>query len=236
MSDDHCLNNAGKDDDGETVSAKRKATGKTKASPESPGSPQYCRWLMKSEPESRFENGIDVKVRSSDGLLRTQCVVLVSGLMHLVHSAVWGRGSEGSSWSDRLLGWRPQLSGRATKRTPVVKSFTWNEAPAQYTTYPHQPCANSFLFLSPLYGNVPLNYLSSTGAQFYEADERRAVGFLLPQQLQGAGDSRSHESKSLSFPFPLHSNDLNKAADRHDVQLFPSLDCEGSLRGPHPVW
>ncbi|XP_056139162.1 thymocyte nuclear protein 1 isoform X2 [Lampris incognitus] len=26
--------------------------------------PQYCHWLMKSEPESRFENGIDVKARN----------------------------------------------------------------------------------------------------------------------------------------------------------------------------
>lgn len=71
MSADCCLNDVGKDDDGETVGAKRKATEKTKASPESPGSPQYCHWLMKSEPESRFENGIDMKVLSSDRLLST---------------------------------------------------------------------------------------------------------------------------------------------------------------------
>nr|XP_046245355.1 thymocyte nuclear protein 1 [Scatophagus argus] len=57
-------------DDGETASSakqaldsKRKATGKPKESSESP---QYCRWLMKSEPESRFENGIDVKFGIED--------------------------------------------------------------------------------------------------------------------------------------------------------------------------
>lgn len=27
-----------------------------------PGKASYCHWLMKSEPESRFENGVDVKV------------------------------------------------------------------------------------------------------------------------------------------------------------------------------
>ncbi len=82
--------------------------------------------------------------------------------------------------------------------------------------------------------NVPLNYLSSAGAQFYEADERRAAGFLLPQQLQGPGDSGSHES---NHSLPLMMIFLwFKQSCRHDIQLFPSLDCEGSLRGPHSVW
>lgn len=61
---------AGKD---ETVSpakeagagSKKKATEKTKEGTESDGPPQYSHWLMKSEPESRLENGIDVKVQSS---------------------------------------------------------------------------------------------------------------------------------------------------------------------------
>ncbi|KAM4628179.1 thymocyte nuclear protein 1 isoform 1-T2 [Polymixia lowei] len=51
-----------------TVRGKRKAsasdrTGKkeTTKDEESPSRPQYCHWLMKSEPESRFEKGIDVK-------------------------------------------------------------------------------------------------------------------------------------------------------------------------------
>ncbi|TNN73242.1 Thymocyte nuclear protein 1 [Liparis tanakae] len=58
----------GNDDDGERAGGKRKAaapveSGKNK---ESSGSPQFCRWLMKSEPESRFENGIDVKFGIED--------------------------------------------------------------------------------------------------------------------------------------------------------------------------
>ncbi|KAM4628181.1 thymocyte nuclear protein 1 isoform 2-T3 [Polymixia lowei] len=54
-----------------TVRGKRKAsasdrTGKkeTTKDEESPSRPQYCHWLMKSEPESRFEKGIDVKARN----------------------------------------------------------------------------------------------------------------------------------------------------------------------------
>ncbi|XP_056296825.1 thymocyte nuclear protein 1 [Pseudoliparis swirei] len=59
---------SGNDDDGETAGGKRKAaapveSGKNKESSESP---QSCRWLMKSEPESRFENGIDVKFGIED--------------------------------------------------------------------------------------------------------------------------------------------------------------------------
>ncbi|XP_018545154.1 thymocyte nuclear protein 1 [Lates calcarifer] len=59
--------------DGETERAggKRKAaasdeTGENKESSKSPASPQHCHWLMKSEPESRFENGIDVKFGIED--------------------------------------------------------------------------------------------------------------------------------------------------------------------------
>lgn len=51
----------------QTAGRKRKAAGSVKSenkdSAESCGAPQYCHWLMKSEPESRFENGIDVKVQ-----------------------------------------------------------------------------------------------------------------------------------------------------------------------------
>lgn len=64
---------SGKDDGDEMVSSakedtgsKRKATGKTKQSSASAGRPQYCHWLMKSEPESRFENGIDMKFGIED--------------------------------------------------------------------------------------------------------------------------------------------------------------------------
>lgn len=61
----------GKADGGEKVSAadafvggKRKATGKSERV-EADDPPQHSHWLMKSEPESRFENGIDVKVSRS---------------------------------------------------------------------------------------------------------------------------------------------------------------------------
>lgn len=80
MSDDHCLDYTDKDDDGETASpakektgSKSKAAAKKKASSEPAGPPQYRHWLMKSEPESRFENGIDVKVQSSDAPVSTVC-------------------------------------------------------------------------------------------------------------------------------------------------------------------
>ncbi|XP_070826535.1 thymocyte nuclear protein 1 [Chaetodon trifascialis] len=59
--------NSDKDDDGEAASrGKSKAGAKTKASSERAGPPQYHHWLMKSEPESRFENGIDVKFGIED--------------------------------------------------------------------------------------------------------------------------------------------------------------------------
>ncbi|XP_068174109.1 thymocyte nuclear protein 1 [Antennarius striatus] len=45
---------------------KRKATEKTAELSELDGHPQTCHWLMKSEPESRFENGIDVKFGIED--------------------------------------------------------------------------------------------------------------------------------------------------------------------------
>ncbi|XP_061637172.1 thymocyte nuclear protein 1 isoform X2 [Phyllopteryx taeniolatus] len=46
-------------------SLKRKASSSVEASKES-STEQYCRWLMKSEPESRFQKGIDVKFGIED--------------------------------------------------------------------------------------------------------------------------------------------------------------------------
>ncbi|XP_019729930.1 thymocyte nuclear protein 1 [Hippocampus comes] len=46
-------------------SLKRKASSSVEAL-EGTSAKQYCRWLMKSEPESRFENGIDVKFGIED--------------------------------------------------------------------------------------------------------------------------------------------------------------------------
>nr|XP_020470502.1 thymocyte nuclear protein 1 [Monopterus albus] len=69
---------SGKDDSDKAISSakrtvgwKRKAaasveTGNRKDSSESPGSAQYCHWLIKSEPESRLEKGIDVKFGIED--------------------------------------------------------------------------------------------------------------------------------------------------------------------------
>lgn len=45
--------------------AKEKAGSKKKANGTA-GSPEYCHWLMKSEPESRFENGVDMKFGIQD--------------------------------------------------------------------------------------------------------------------------------------------------------------------------
>lgn len=99
------------------VGGKRKAAASVKESSESPLPPRYCHWLMKSEPESRFENGVDVKVNRQRRHHHNQHSVGLSvgctSLMPLVHSAVWDRGSEGFASSDQLLGRRTQLSGMA---------------------------------------------------------------------------------------------------------------------------
>ncbi|XP_053177064.1 thymocyte nuclear protein 1 [Scomber japonicus] len=66
-----------KDDEGEKVSSAKETVGRKrkaaasvedekKESTESSSPLQYCHWLMKSEPESRFENGIDVKFGIED--------------------------------------------------------------------------------------------------------------------------------------------------------------------------
>lgn len=61
-------NNSGKAAGGSTAQeadgGKRKTSGKAEVT-ESAAPSQYCHWLMKSEPESRFENGVDVKVHES---------------------------------------------------------------------------------------------------------------------------------------------------------------------------
>lgn len=66
------FNISGKAAEGEAASSaqaaavgKRKVSGKSKAASESGAPSQYSHWLMKSEPESRFEKGVDVKVQSS---------------------------------------------------------------------------------------------------------------------------------------------------------------------------
>ncbi|XP_031729505.1 thymocyte nuclear protein 1 isoform X1 [Anarrhichthys ocellatus] len=55
---------SGKDDADEAAGGKRKAPAESAKNKESSECPQLCHWLMKSEPESRFENDIDVKVQS----------------------------------------------------------------------------------------------------------------------------------------------------------------------------
>ncbi|KAK9521016.1 hypothetical protein VZT92_020861 [Zoarces viviparus] len=60
---------SGKDDDGEAAGGKRKAAAapaESAKNKESSECPQFCHWLMKSEPESRFENDIDVKFGIED--------------------------------------------------------------------------------------------------------------------------------------------------------------------------
>lgn len=146
LSADYCINTTGKDESGEvspvesdaqTVRGKRKASTASEKTRKPPGTkgdkslghPQHNRWLMKSEPESRFENGIDVKVQLclhqyvTIGLGRlvayfcfisscsgpVGCTLLIC--VYFVFFLVWDRGSEGSAQSDWMLGWCPQLSG-----------------------------------------------------------------------------------------------------------------------------
>lgn len=46
----------------QTVKEKKATAAKNDLSKSEKPTPQYCHWLMKSEPESRYENGVDVKV------------------------------------------------------------------------------------------------------------------------------------------------------------------------------
>lgn len=79
-SDLYFFNISGKAAAGEAASSaqeaavgKRKVSGKSQAAAESGTPSQYSHWLMKSEPESRFENGVDVKVQSSVALVAAAC-------------------------------------------------------------------------------------------------------------------------------------------------------------------
>lgn len=70
-----CFDNAGKDlsdaDDG-VEDGKRKRVASAKESQKSTSSEKkasYSHWLMKSEPESRIEKGVDVKVNTKTLLL-----------------------------------------------------------------------------------------------------------------------------------------------------------------------
>lgn len=79
---------------------------------------------MKSEPESRFENGIDMKVLNvavcTDSASECLC-----GLTGLVRLSVRDRGSEGHVGPNQLLGRRSELSGwsvepEAFQSSPLV--------------------------------------------------------------------------------------------------------------------
>lgn len=66
-----------------SVGGKRKATGKSKASVKADDPPEHRHWLMKSEPESRFENGIDVKVCRDVPDSAPECGWGLTALLHL---------------------------------------------------------------------------------------------------------------------------------------------------------
>lgn len=175
------ISSPGKADDGGKLSAaqasvggKRKATGRSKESVKADDPAQHSHWLMKSEPESRFENGIDVKVRADVPGCSPECRCGLTGLAHL---SVRDRRSEGYVGPNQLLGRSSEFSGGSVEaKRPKIA------------------------FLCPTHPRRPL----TAGAQFYEADEDGAVGLLLPQQLQGAGDSRAHEGKSGVWPAGAH--------------------------------
>lgn len=104
-----------KADEGEKVSSaeasaggKRKVTGRSKERADAGEPPQPSHWLMKSEPESRFQNGIDMKVRCSVPGSASECSC---GLTDLLHLSVRDRGSEGYAGPNQLLGWRSEFSG-----------------------------------------------------------------------------------------------------------------------------
>lgn len=89
-----------------SVGGKRKVTGRSKVRADEP--PQYSHWLMKSEPESRFQNGIDVKVCCSVPGSASECSCGLTGLVHL---SVRDRGSEVYDTPNQLLGRRSEFSG-----------------------------------------------------------------------------------------------------------------------------
>lgn len=105
------VSSPGKADDG----GKRKATGKSKESVKADDPPEHSHWLMKSEPESRFENGIDVKVCRDvpDSAPERSC-----GLTGLVHLSVRDWGSEDYVGPNQLLGRRSELSGQSNRNIP----------------------------------------------------------------------------------------------------------------------
>lgn len=91
------------------------------------------------------------------------------GLTGPLHLSVRHRGSEGYGGPNQLLGWRSEFPGGWTERKrsePRSSVVVWWRWP-----------------LTP-------------GTQLHEADEEGPFGLLLPQQLQGAGDSRTHEGES----------------------------------------
>lgn len=63
FSDTFCLNSV-KNELSRTSTARKKRKAAGSDGSESADPPVYSHWLMKSEPESRFENGVDVKVGS----------------------------------------------------------------------------------------------------------------------------------------------------------------------------
>lgn len=91
-----------------SVGGKRKVTGRSKERADADEPPQHSHWLMKSEPESRFENGIDVKVCHSVPGSASERSCELTGLLHL---SVRDRGSEGYVGPNQLLGWRSEFSG-----------------------------------------------------------------------------------------------------------------------------
>uniref|UniRef100_A0A3Q3WTD0 Thymocyte nuclear protein 1 n=1 Tax=Mola mola TaxID=94237 RepID=A0A3Q3WTD0_MOLML len=65
---DYCSKNSGKADTSakQAAGSKRKVSEKSEEGAESHNLTQHRHWLMKSEPESRFENGVDMKFGIED--------------------------------------------------------------------------------------------------------------------------------------------------------------------------
>jgi len=208
------------DNNGEHVDVKKPVRGKRaapaasdrsekKAKPEPPGRPLYSHWLMKSEPESRLENGIDVKARWSvprwpshslsdwiSSHIGVHCVSVIHVYVfsHFHLDKVWYWGFEGSPQSDRMLGWCSQLSGRWTHVIIIINIHPLHNIPIVWHINPNPKCICLWLsvlvcvYIYGIYSTAVCIYLTITasafdilGTKLHEGHEAGASSLLLPQ-------------------------------------------------------
>lgn len=129
----------------------------------------------------------------------------------LVHSAVWDRGSEGSAWSDQLLGWSSQLSGRAEIfiLTSIVQLIILHD--------------------------VILDFLLQA-RNFMRQMKEGQVAFFYHSNCKDPGIAGVMKVKSLPMLMIALNFIYIKLQTGVMFSCFFPLDRKGSLCGPHSVW